>query len=302
MNTATKLGVFIAVVAAIFGGAMAVGAAVGPIDEGGSSAGHNTMTSAAAPSSDRPRGLAIAEAGYRLEVETDSVKADAPSTFAFRIVDDNGTSVIGYQQVHDRPLHLIVVSRNLVDYLHLHPVIDNSGRWTVALPALTPGSYRVFADFQPINADNITLGADLSVAGTVVAVALPQPATITTVGAYTISLTGVASVGAAELNFQVERGGHAVYTDPYLGAAGHLVAIRSGDLAYLHVHPHDSNDSPVVAFTGEFPSAGTYRLFLDFSHDGAVHTAAFTVVVPNGPQHSSTDATTMTMTVASEGH
>ncbi len=316
MNTATKLGVFITVVAAIFGGAMAVGAAVGPIDVGGSSAGHNTMTSTSAPSSpassspassspsssDRPRGLAIAEAGYRLEVETDSVKADAPSTFAFRIVDDNGTSVIGYQQVHDRPLHLIVVSRNLVDYLHLHPVIDNSGRWTVALPALTPGSYRVFADFQPINADNITLGADLSVPGTVVAVALPQPATITTVGAYTISLTGVASVGAAELNFQVERGGHAVYTDPYLGAAGHLVAIRSGDLAYLHVHPHDSNDSPVVAFTGEFPSAGTYRLFLDFSHDGAVHTAAFTVVVPNGPQHSSTDATTMTMTVASEGH
>jgi hypothetical protein len=24
------------------------------------------------------------------------------------------------------------------------------------------------------------------------------------------------------------------------------------------------------------PSAGTYRLYLDFSHDGAVHTAAFT--------------------------
>jgi hypothetical protein len=28
-----------------------------------------------------------------------------------------------------------------------------------------------------------------------------------------------------------------------------------------------------------FPTAGTYRLYLDFKHGGAVHTAAFTVVV-----------------------
>ncbi|MFM9662849.1 hypothetical protein ACKI2B_46205, partial [Streptomyces scabiei] len=70
---------------------------------------------------------------------------------------------------------------------------------------------------------------------------------------------------------------------PYLGAYGHLVALRSGDLAYLHVHPNGepgdgtTRPGPTVSFTATAPSDGTYRLFLDFKHEGKVHTAAFTV-------------------------
>ena len=82
------------------------------------------------------------------------------------------------------------------------------------------------------------------------------------------------------MGFAVSLAGESVRTDPYLGAAGHLVAIRDGDLAYLHVHPLDS-DRDEVRFAAEFPSAGTYRLFLDFAHGGEVRTAAFTVEVPD---------------------
>ncbi len=70
---------------------------------------------------------------------------------------------------------------------------------------------------------------------------------------------------------------------PYLGAYGHLVALRSGDLAYLHVHPNGepgdgaTKPGPEISFTATAPSSGTYRLFLDFKHEGEVHTAAFTV-------------------------
>jgi hypothetical protein len=54
-----------------------------------------------------------------------------------------------------------------------------------------------------------------------------------------------------------------------------LVALREGDLAYLHVHPGDeAGDS--VPFMTEFPSAGRYRLYLQFKHAGRVHTAEFT--------------------------
>jgi hypothetical protein len=71
---------------------------------------------------------------------------------------------------------------------------------------------------------------------------------------------------------------------PYLGAFGHLVSLRDGDLAYLHTHPaaeaHDGDrGGPTVAFATEFPTAGSYRLFLDFKADGKVHTAEFTVTV-----------------------
>ena len=77
----------------------------------------------------------------------------------------------------------------------------------------------------------------------------------------------------------VRRDGEAV-TDlqPYLGALGHLVAIRDGDLAYLHVHPLDEISrpgGPAVRFAVDVLAAGTYGLFFDFSHGGTVHTASF---------------------------
>jgi hypothetical protein len=52
-------------------------------------------------------------------------------------------------------------------------------------------------------------------------------------------------------------------------------------MAYLHVHPTDDNQNPngAIRFTAEFPTAGVYRLFMDFSHEGIVHTAAFTAIV-----------------------
>jgi hypothetical protein len=281
VNAGLKLAAFAAAVSLVFGGAMAVGTAAGPIEvtSGGGTSAHGAM---AAGATDLPRGLAVAEAGYRLVVESDTLAAGSPSTFAFRIVDDNGAAISGFQQLHDRPLHLIVLSRNLVDYLHLHPTMDADGRWTVGLPALTPGSYRVYADFQPNGAENLTLGTDLLVPGTATAATTPAPSRVATIDDYTVAMSGTPHVGDAELRFNVELGGTIVHTDPYLGAAGHLIAIRQGDLAYLHVHPHEDTNNPVVTFTGEFPSAGTYRLFFDFAHGGTVHTAAFTVVVPEG--------------------
>ena len=287
MNTGTKLVAFAAALAVTFGGAMAVGAGVGPIDVSGSADdAHGGM---AVDIVDLPRGLAVVDAGFRLAVETGTVPAETASEFAFRIVDDNADSVTRFQELHDRPLHLIVLSRNLVDYLHLHPSMDSSGLWTVELPPLGPGSYRVFADFQPEGADNITLGTDVGVAGMVAAVAVPAISPQAMVDAYTVTLAGTPAIGAEDLSFAVQLNGETVRTDPYLGAAGHLVAIREGDLAYLHVHPHENATGPLVTFTGEFPTAGRYRLFFDFSHSGKVHTAAFTVDVRSaggGADHS----------------
>jgi hypothetical protein len=295
LKPGVKLAAFAAVVAVIFGAAMAVGAAVGPIDVGGE-AGHSPHGSVGGPIA-TPRGLAVAQAGYRLVVESDTVAAGSPSTFAFRVVDDNGTPVTGFQLLHERRLHLIVVSRNLVDYLHLHPTMDAAGRWSVGLPALTPGSYRVFADFQPDGADNLTLGTDIVVPGDAGAVEIPETSAVSVVDGYQVTLAGTPKVGDTDLSLTVERAGEVVRTDPYLGAAGHLVAIRSGDLAYLHVHPHENASTPLVTFTGEFPSAGTYRLFFDFSHNGIVHTATFTVVVPDAS--AGNPSTTM---ASREGH
>jgi hypothetical protein len=75
-----------------------------------------------------------------------------------------------------------------------------------------------------------------------------------------------------DLRFTVTRDGRPVAIGDYLGAKGHLVALREGDLAFLHVHP----DERSLRFEATFPTAGRYRLFLQFQVDGRVHTAEFT--------------------------
>ena len=60
------------------------------------------------------------------------------------------------------------------------------------------------------------------------------------------------------------------------------MALRAGDLAYLHVHPDDGPAGPAITFQSAFPSPGRYRLFLDFQHGGVVRTAQFTVTVGDG--------------------
>ena len=109
---------------------------------------------------------------------------------------------------------------------------------------------------------------------------MPAPDAVSD-GGYDVRLdAGHARPGAeAGLRFTVSRDGRPVTTEPYLGAGGHLVALREGDLAFLHVHPTEGeHDEPAagVGFAATFPTEGRYRLFLQFKHEGAVQTVAFT--------------------------
>ena len=82
------------------------------------------------------------------------------------------------------------------------------------------------------------------------------------------------SVTVADLVSVVEAAGyHAQPVSPAADAGGHLVALREGDLAFLHVHPTDHHGA---TFAATFPTEGRYRLFLQFEHNGRVQTVAFT--------------------------
>ncbi len=128
-----------------------------------------------------------------------------------------------------------------------------------------------------------TLATDLFVPGPFAPRPLPAPRTTDRAGDYTADLDahGVAAGGTADLAYRLARVGRPLDgVEPYLGADGHLVALREGDLAFLHVHPEESDDPSTVRFGATLPSAGRYRLFLQFQHDGTVRTVAHTLVVP----------------------
>jgi hypothetical protein len=290
MNTPARLGIFGLGLAAVFGAALGAGRLAGPV---GAEEKPHTMHDGMehqSHGSTLPGGLLVSDRGYTL-----TTVPDATGTFAFRIMGPNGRAVTAFDTQHDKRMHLIVVRRDLSGFRHVHPTMAADGTWRVASPLSGPGTYRAFADFKPTGADPLTLGIDTAVPGDATPRPLPAPAEAATVDGYTVTLGGTLAAGrTSRLDLAISRDGRPV-TDlqPYLAAYGHLVALRQGDLAYLHVHPDGepgdgkTKPGPTITFYAEAPSAGTYRLYLDFQHQGTVHTAEFTVVAgAGGTQHT----------------
>jgi hypothetical protein len=201
----------------------------------------------------------------------------------FRVLDGAGAPVrSGYELEAQRRLHLILVRRDLTGYQHLHPTMAADGTWGVPLKVAEPGAYRVFADFRR-DCEKHVLAADLLAPGDFQPRALPAPATTARAGGYEVRLARPALRAGREalLRFTVSHGGRPVRNlQPYLGARGHLVALRQGDLAYLHAHPEERGGAAdTIPFAADFLSAGSYRLFMQFRASGIVHTVAFTVKV-----------------------
>ncbi|MFJ8870224.1 hypothetical protein ACIRD6_31240 [Streptomyces sp. NPDC102473] len=294
MNPAAKITAFAAALAASFGAAYGVGLTAGPeTGATGSSerSGHaesSTPHTGEDPAGPPAGGLQVTEGGYTLDLRTPRVKAGQRSDLRFAIRDRTGQQVTEFQREHDKELHLILASRDLATYRHVHPVRAADGMWSTPVELPAAGDYRVFADFTPAGGKStgLTLGADLAVSGPYKPAELPEPAPTATVDGYTVALNGTLRPDTPErLTFTVRKDGRPVTgLQPYLGSYGHLVALRAGDLAYLHVHPEggpgdgSTEPGPDVAFTATSPGPAAYRLFLDFKHGGKVRTAAFTVL------------------------
>lgn len=324
MNAAVKLGSYVLGLAVVFGGALGVGKLMAPSSTAAASSekapssqepgqqaqqapkshGHTTgerqgvsaeATSAAHENTPAkgheqqtghtPGGLQVSQDGYTLDL-IDSISTKKATDFTFKVIGPDGTPVTDYEVEHDKKLHFIVVSRDLTSFQHLHPKLSPDGTWSVRLKAPKPGPYKAFADFIPKGGEKLTLGADLTAAGDYDPDPLPEASRTAKVDGYTVSLDGdLAPNTSTKLTLTVSKDGKPVEDlEPYLGAYGHLVALRAGDLAYLHVHPEESDTAgPEITFYAEAPSRGDYRLFLDFKHKGEVRTASFTATAGGAP-------------------
>ena len=278
MNASLKLAAVAGLLVALAAGAAVAGGALDPARSAPAAKSHaeepaeHEADGAAHP----VRGVTVAENGLRLVLDDPELRRGKGETVRFRVVDEeSGETVRDFDVEHTKRMHVIVARRDLATFQHLHPEQAEDGSWSLPLTLDEAGSYRIFADFVRAE-EKTTLAADLRVDGAADLKDLPAPAAVaTTDGGYEVSLdAGHAERGEeADLRFTIAKDGRTVQPDEYLGAGGHLVALREGDLAFLHVHPTEDR---VAAFAATFPTAGRYRLFLQFKHDGRVHTAAFT--------------------------
>lgn len=237
--------------------------------QGNASPGHEGH---AGPDRAKPLGFSSAEGGLRIDGRPTIAAAGEQVEFSFAIVGPDGRSLTAFEELHERRMHLIVVRRDLTGFQHLHPRMSDDGTWREGILFPSGGAWRVFADFATA-AGPSTLGLDVLVEGAFRPEPLPAPSTRADVGDEVVSLSG--AHGDTQLRFTVTHDGRPVEVEPYLGARGHLVALRWGDLAFLHVHPIGDED---IAFEIVYPGPGTYRLFLQYSAAGVVRTAAFTTV------------------------
>ena len=242
-------------------------------ETGSSSAGHTRS------------GLSLDSDGFVLSPVSAPPTVGAPGSLSFQILDQAGKPVTDFTTAHEKDLHLIVVRADGSKFRHVHPELDTAtGTWSAPWSWDAAGSYRVYADFTPTGeqAEGVTLSRAVQVAGDFAPVQTAVQRT-DEVDGFAAEIEGHLTTGEpSELTISISRGGRPVTTlEPYLGAFGHLVVLREGDLAYLHAHAEGAGPrpgdtaGPTIAFAATAPTAGRYLLYLDFQVDGEVHTAEF---------------------------
>ncbi|MDT9594939.1 heavy-metal-associated domain-containing protein [Nocardioides zeae] len=306
MNVGTRLALFAAGLVAVFGTAYAAGAVVVPddaadawrdasADDEHAGADHADGHGGTGGAGVTPAGLSASQDGFRLDGLSAPTSVGADGVLSFRVLGVDGAAVTAYETVHDEELHLVVVRTDGAHFRHVHPDLDDDGTWSLPWSWPAAGTYRVYVDAAPSDGPALVLGGTLTVAGDLEPVEA-APTRDAVAGEYEVYLAGnLLAGGTSELTAQVRRDGRPVEDlQPYLGALGHLVALRADDLAYLHVHPTGpepdagATSGPDVAFEAHVDTVGRYLLYLDLRVDDEVRTFAFVVdaVADEGGSHT----------------
>jgi hypothetical protein len=234
-----------------------------------------------------------------------TVEAGKATTFSFtpKVVGKEAEAVPLDVQ-HEKKIHLIVVSKDLSYFEHIHPeyqadgsyqikVLDNNKAYSNGAGhnetrLATGGEYILFADYLPSGGSHQVEKIQLSVKGT------PRPAITYNAD----KLVGISDKFSVQL--QVEGGKLVTGTqmhiagkvmkdgkevdvnslENYLGAKAHMVVISLNDKEYLHVHPDVEGGKFDLHTT--FKKAGIHRGWIQFKSEGKVHTVDFVLNVAEG--------------------
>jgi len=230
----------------------------------------------------------------RSNVQLKNYIANTPSEYSFSIVDERGDILRNFATTHTKPMHVIVVRKDLAHFQHVHPEY-NALTGNFVLKDLTfpsDGEYRIFADFAVDGAQKdpkgnplaITLSEDVKVGTMYKPLPLGTEEKSKTFDGLltTLNTHGTPASGAESmLTFSLSQNGKSV-TDlqEYLGALGHVVILREGTLDFIHAHPVETQKQDgTVSFVVYFPEAGRYKVFAQFQRGGKVITAEFVVSV-----------------------
>lgn len=243
--------------------------------------GHTGNTKTHSDETSPTVGVSLEQDGFLLGPITAPTRVGDKGELSFQLSGPDQKPLTGYEKSHEKDLHLIVVRSDGSEFHHVHPNTNGQGGWSIPWQWNKAGTYRVFADFLPTQSGKqVTLTRTVEVPGAVESVLTHQDTTSTEIDGFQVTVKGNLTTHTdSMLSFNISKSGEPVRAlQPYLGAFGHLVALREGDLAYLHAHPTSQASSnalsgPEITFMTEVPTPGTYLLYLEFQIAGVAHTA-----------------------------
>lgn len=209
------------------------------------------------------------------------LRPNAPFTLTFRVVDpDTRALVTEFEIVHERLMHLFLVSSDLEYFAHVHPVAKQNGLFELELQLPESGMYRLLADFYPKGSVPQLAVDTLYLTG-------PQPVP------HLKPALGEAKGEnlSARLTLDPEQPLAGLETklffglapseglEPYIGAWGHMLAASEDLIDLIHIHPFLADGGPNMQFNAIFPRPGLYRVWTQFQRQGVVNTVVFTVPV-----------------------
>ena len=205
---------------------------------------------------------------------------ERPLQLTLRVLHPDTNKIVSdFEIVHEKLMHLFLVSENLEYFAHEHPVPQSDGSFKIEFKLPYGGMYRLLADFYPEGSVPQLAVSTLFVVGRA-PVAKLEPSLAPCKAA---NLTATLRTDPEELLAGLEN--RLTYSlnpaedlQPYLGAWGHMLAV-SGDLIdLLHIHPFLVSGG-AIQFNIIFPRPGLYRIWTQFQRSGIVNTTVFTVPV-----------------------
>lgn len=221
-----------------------------------------------------------------------SIQAGNPAALAFGVREQGQVNLVrNFQLVHEKLMHLIIVSEDLSYFSHEHPEISPDGRFYLKTNFPGAGRYLLFGDFTPANGMNQVLSTSINVKGT------PRPASKLTpdtrltkvVDGITVSVQPSAPLQVGKpvlLTYSLSQNGKPITNmQPYLGAMGHLMAINQNGRNILHTHTVSSGgqvtasmatqSGPRFTYEVELAKSGLTKIWTQFQRNGRILTVPF---------------------------
>jgi len=248
---------------------------------------------------------------YKVDFETlpAAINPAEPAILKFTPKDARNQSTLkDLSIVHEMPMHLLIVSKDLSFFDHQHPEVKPDGSYELAYKFPRPDDYLFYVDITPNGASHNQV---FRLEKQVGSVSPKQPNLVVsdtfTSDGYEYQLSSepasLQSGKSSTLTIKITKGGKPVTViGKYLGALGHMVIISEDTKQFLHAHPEDhahsdaelknpaahshttqpamiSNSGPNVSFMTLFNKPGKYKVWAQFNIEGKIRTVEFVVSV-----------------------